>query len=98
MQKLNSKSGQDLHDWLGEVIDIPLFLKTYAVNVTVGMWDDYWNNGNNYYMYFNASGTSGYKFYFIPYDYDNTLGTSQNVCRIEDSGTCTPLKWGSNSM
>ena len=98
MKKLNSKSGQDLHDWLDQTIDIPLFLKTYAVNVTVGMWDDYWNNGNNYYIYFNAPGTSGYKFYFIPYDYDNTLGTSQSLLRIEDSGTCTPLKWGSNTM
>ena len=40
MYKLKTKSGEELHDWLGEVIDIPLFLKTYAVNVTVGMWDD----------------------------------------------------------
>lgn len=97
MVKLNTKKGDDLHDWLGEVIDIPLFLKTYAVNVTVGMWDDYWNNGNNYYMYFNSGGTEGYKFFFIPYDYDNTLGTSQNCMRLSDSGRDTPLKWGSNA-
>ncbi len=97
MYKLKTKSGAELKAWLEETIDIPLLLKTYAVNVTVGMWDDYWNNGNNYYMYFNAGSTDGYKFYFIPYDYDNTLGTSQNVMRIEDSGTCTPLKWGSNA-
>lgn len=98
MQKLNTKSGTELHDWLGEVIDIPLFLKTYAVNVTVGMWDDYWNNGNNYYMYFNAGGTEGYRFYFIPYDYDNTLGTSQSCMRLSDSGRDTPLKWGTNAQ
>lgn len=98
MYKLKTKSGQELHDWLGEVIDIPLFLKTYAVNVTVGMWDDYWNNGNNYYMYFNAGGTEGYKFYFIPYDYDNTLGTSQSCMRLSDSGRDTPLKWGTNAQ
>lgn len=98
MQKLNTKSGTELHDWLGEVIDIPLFLKTYAVNVTVGMWDDYWNNGNNYYIYFNAGGTEGYKFYFIPYDYDNTLGTSQSCMRLSDSGRDTPLKWGTNAQ
>ena len=97
MKKLNTKSGQDLHDWLGEIIDIPLFLKTYAVNVTVGMWDDYWNNGNNYYMYFTSGGTEGYKFYFIPYDYDNSLGTSQACGRLSDSGRDTPLKWGSNA-
>ena len=98
MKKLNSKSGQDLHDWLGEIIDIPLFLKTYAVNVTVGMWDDYWNNGNNFYMYFTSGGTEGYKFYFIPYDYDNSLGTSQACGRLSDSGRDTPLKWGSNTQ
>lgn len=100
MYKLKTKSGADLKAWLEETIDIPLLLKTYAVNVTVGMWDDYWNNGNNYYMYFNTSGTSGYKFYFIPYDYDNTLGTSVNAgeeMRINDSGRDTPLKWGSNA-
>lgn len=97
MKKLANLSGQELHDWLGETIDIPLFLKTYAVNVTVGMWDDYWNNGNNYYMYFTGGSTSGYKFYFIPYDYDNTLGTSAAVYRLSDSGRDTPLKWGTNA-
>ena len=97
MYKLKTKSGADLKAWLEETIDIPLLLKTYAVNVTVGMWDDYWNNGNNYYMYFNTGGTSGYKFYFIPYDYDNTLGTSASVMRLSDSGRDTPLKWGSNA-
>ncbi len=94
MKKLNSKSGTELHDWLGEVIDIPLFLKTYAVNVAVGMWDDYWNNSNNYYLYFNQSGNEGYKLYFIPYDYDNTLGTS-NHCGVQsDAGRQDPLNWG----
>ncbi|MBO7300361.1 MAG: CotH kinase family protein [Tidjanibacter sp.] len=97
MKKLSTLRGTELHDWLGEVIDIPLFLKTYAVNATVGMWDDYWNNGNNYYMYFTGGGTSGYKFYFIPYDYDNTLGTSQSCVSLSDSGRDTPLKWGSNT-
>ena len=97
MKKLQNLEGDELHDWLGETVDIPLFLKTYAVNVTVGMWDDYWNNGNNYYMYFTGGGTTGYKFYFIPYDYDNSLGTSADCYRLSDSGRDTPLKWGSNA-
>ena len=41
-------------------MDVNLFLKTY-VNVMVGMWDDYWNNSNNFYFYFDGAG----KFYFI---------------------------------
>jgi spore coat protein CotH len=52
-------------------MDVDLFLKTYAVSVIVGMWDDYWaDNGNNYYFYFDSDG----KVYFIPYDYDNSMG------------------------
>lgn len=97
MRKLNSKSGSDLHDWLGEVIDIPLFLKTYAVNVTVGMWDDYWNNANNYYLYFNQPGTEGYKLYLIPYDYDNSLGTTNNCGVQNDAGRHDPLNWGNGN-
>ena len=53
------------------------------------MWDDYWNNSNNYYFYFDSDG----KFYFIPYDYDNTLGTS---LLMTDSGKQDPYNWGKN--
>lgn len=65
-----------------------LFLRTYAINVILGMWDDYWVNKNNFYFYFDTDG----KAYFIPYDYDNCLGT--NGCDV-DAGTQNPLVWGS---
>ena len=65
-----------------------LFLRTYAINVILGMWDDYWVNKNNFYFYFDKDG----KAYFIPYDYDNILGT--NGCGV-DAGTQNPLVWGS---
>lgn len=65
-----------------------LFLRTYAINVILGMWDDYWVNKNNFYFYFDTDG----KAYFIPYDYDNILGT--NGCGV-DAGTQNPLIWGS---
>lgn len=84
---LNNKQGADFKSWIASKMDVPLFLKTYAVNVMVGMWDDYWVNGNNFYFYFAGNG----KAYFIPYDYDNTLGTSGI---ITNSGTQNPLKWG----
>ena len=58
------------------------------------MWDDYWNNANNYYLYFNNTGLTGYKFYFIPYDYDNTLGTSLRCGNQDDAGRQDPLHWG----
>jgi spore coat protein CotH len=84
---LNTKTGAAFQTWIEGRMDIPLFLKTYAVNVVVGMWDDYWVNSNNFYFYFAGNG----KAYFIPYDYDNTLGTSQIV---NNSGTQNLLTWG----
>lgn len=81
-----SAGSAELKTFLESRMDVDLFLKTYAVNVMVGMWDDYWVNTNNFYFYFDADG----KFYFIPYDYDNTLGTSLMI----NSGTQNPLQWG----
>jgi len=87
---LNGKTGDDFKTWISQKMDVELFLKTYAVNVICGMWDDYWCNKNNYYFYFDSAG----KFYFIPYDYDNTLGTS---AIMKDAGKQDLLNWGSTS-
>ncbi|MBP1663265.1 MAG: hypothetical protein H6Q19_405, partial [Bacteroidetes bacterium] len=84
----NSKTGDDFKTWIEQRMDVPLFLKTYAVSTLCGMWDDYWNNSNNFYFYFDTDN----KFYFIPYDYDNTLGTS---LLMTNSGTQDLLRWGS---
>ena len=94
MLKLNGKSDESFYTWIQQVCDVDLLLKTYAVNVAVGMWDDYWNNANNYYIYFNTTDPLNYQFFFIPYDYDNTLGTSINGGAQSDSGRQNPLKWG----
>jgi hypothetical protein len=59
------------------------------------MWDDYWNNSNNYYLFFTKG--KDYKVWFIPYDYDNTLGTSANCGVQSDSGRQDPYNWGSDS-
>ena len=93
-RKLTTLKGQEFHDWIASVCDVELLLRTYAVNVVVGMWDDYWNHSNNYYLYFNSTDKENYKVFLIPFDYDNTLGTSHN-CGIQgDSGTQDPLNWG----
>lgn len=88
--ELNAQSSTSLKSWITAHCDVDLLLKTYAVNVMVGMWDDYWINSNNYYFYLDASS----KLTFIPYDYDNTLGTS---AIINDSGTQNLLSWGNSS-
>lgn len=89
INNLNTKTGADFEQWISQKMDVNLFLKTYAVNVLVGMWDDYWGNGNNYYLYFSPNG----KVYFIPYDYDNTLGTSLSSYYF-NTGTQDLLNWG----
>lgn len=61
-----------IKDFYTNKMDGDLFLRTYAVSVILGMWDDYWMNSNNFYFYFDESG----KAYFIPFDYDNILGVN----------------------
>lgn len=97
MNKLSSLNDNQFYTWIQSVTDVDLLLKTYAVNVAVGMWDDYWNNANNYYIYFNSKHLHDYKFYFIPYDYDNTLGTSLRCGNQDDAGRQDPLHWGNDN-
>ena len=97
ISKAKNKTGKDFHDWFASHCDVPLLLRTYAVNVACGMWDDYWNNCNNYYVYFNSTDVSNYKFYFIPYDYDNTLGTCSECGVQKDAAKQDPLNWGSDN-
>ena len=80
---------QKVKDFYTNKMDGDLFLRTYAINVILGMNDDYWVNNNNFYFYFDEDG----KGYFIPYDYDNILGVS---CVGDfDVGTKNPMEWGS---
>ena len=97
IKNLNGLSGTAFDNWIASHMDVDLFLKTMAVNVAVGMWDDYWNNSNNYYLYFNSTDKENYKVWFIPYDYDNTLGTSLNCGVQSDAGRQNPLQWGHQS-
>ena len=70
--------------------DMDFFLKTYAINIICGMDDDYWGNANNYYLYFDTGKGGSGKVYFIPFDYDNTLGSSIQGEGILDD----PMRWG----
>ena len=92
--KAHGTPGDSFYKWIKEVCDVELLMRTYAVNVALGMWDDYWNNGNNYYLYFNSQDKLKYKIFFIPYDYDNTLGTSNAY----DSAKQDPLNWGDKGI
>ncbi len=91
IDNLNGLSGDSFVAWITNAMDVDQFLKTYAVIVTLGAWDDYWgNNSNNYYLYFDENG----KAYFIPYDYDGVLGVNLGST---DTGTQTPYNWNGSS-
>ena len=92
--KLNTLRGSDFYHWIQEVCDVDLLLGMYAANVALGHWDDYWNDMNNFYLYFNSRDPEHYKVYMIQYDYDNTLGTSHRCGVQSDSGRHDPYHWG----
>lgn len=65
-----------------EIFDVRGFLRWASVNVLLGAWDNYYQTPSNYYLY--NSGKRGGKnafmktpyFHWIPWDYDNSFGTS----------------------
>ncbi|MFC2085417.1 CotH kinase family protein, partial [Bacteroidota bacterium] len=68
---INNTPNEYFTDSLEAIINIKDVLMYFAVNVSVGGWDDYWFLKNNYYLYYSPSEDI---FHFIPYDYDNTFG------------------------
>lgn len=96
LRNIRSMNHNDFLKWISNVCDVELLLRTYAVNVTVGMWDDYWNRGNNFYLYFNSTSKDSYKVYFIPFDYEMSLGNSRKNI-MEDPGRQNPYEWGTQN-
>lgn len=94
--KVNMKDNSEFAAWVAGACDVHLLLRTIAVTVAVGSWDDYWNNHNNWYLYFDRL-DSGYRFYYIPYDFDYTLGTSGDTYFQKDAALKNPLNWGSSA-
>ena len=70
VNNLGGLSGTDLKAYLEANVDVDMFLRYLAMNVILGMPDDYWAMGNNYYLFFPDDG----KITFLPYDYDHGLG------------------------
>lgn len=87
IDQLSSISEADFPAWIAGKMDVQLFLKTLAANVALGMWDDHWWNKNNFYLNLDSDG----RVYMVPYDYDNTLGTSWQGL---DIGRYSPINWG----
>lgn len=70
VNNIGGLSDMALKSYLDDNFDVDRFLRFLAMNVILGMPDDYWAMGNNYYLFFPDNG----KITFLPYDYDHGLG------------------------
>jgi spore coat protein H len=79
-------------DQIESVFDVQPFLRALAVNVMIGMADDYWRGGNNYYLFKNPAQSN--KWTYLPYDNDRTFGINTFGPAAETSSV---IHWGDNS-
>ncbi|MCX6305059.1 MAG: CotH kinase family protein [Bacteroidetes bacterium] len=68
---LNQPAGGTFAQDIPVILNVDHFLKSLALDVATGNWDDYGYNRNNYYLYENPADS---KVDFITYDPDNTFG------------------------
>ncbi len=64
---------------INRVFNVQAYLKTLAMEVLIGHWDNYFCNKNNYFLYHN---TKTGKFEYLPYDMDNTFGVQWGYSNI----------------
>ena len=76
---------------LERIFDVQMYLRTLAMEVLNGHWDNYYANKNNYYLYNNPS--TG-KFIYLPYDMDNTFGVQWGFSNINNRDI---YNWGTSS-
>lgn len=86
-QNFTQLEGDDFKNYVAAHINMPLMLKGLAAEAVLGHWDGFWGNGNNYFIYIDEREVM----HFVPYDTDNTLGTSLFV---DDVGERNPLEFG----
>lgn len=68
---INTTAVSNLPCELPKVFDVHTYLKTMAIDVLTGNWDNYIYNKNNFYLYHHQLSD---QFVYMPYDLDNTLG------------------------
>ncbi len=87
---LNNTSDEEFVTEIEKVLNIDRQLMWIACNVLLGAWDDYWNLAKNYYFYHDI--LTG-QFYYIPHDYDGSLGTDWYHGHIAHGN---PYNWSRN--
>ncbi len=68
---LNNSSDTEFEENIQSAFNVPLFLKTLAVDVATNNWDSYMEHGRNWYMY---EDTNTGQIHWIPWDYNLALG------------------------
>ncbi len=86
-------TGNPTQQMLEQAIDIPALLRAQAVNAFLGNWDDYWRNGNNYYLVLNPVTD---KWLFVPYDYDIVL--FDRIWAIGGVAEASFMDWGADRL
>ncbi len=92
---LNNTALIDFKREIEKVFDVNGFLRSLAIDVVTGSWDNYWYLKNNFYLYNNPN--TGL-FHYIPYDFDNTFGIWWDGIEAGiDWGTRNVYDWGNLS-
>ncbi len=93
---LNQPVDAAFGEHISAILNVQSVLKSFALDIATGNWDDYFYNKNNYYLYDNpATG----KFEFFTFDTDNTFGVDwlgkdwakRNCLSWQKSGEPRPL-------
>lgn len=93
---LTTARDREYEAYINRSFNINNFLTATALNVAIGMPDDYWAMGNNYYLYFNPLGRIEY----MPYDYDNSLGAGWDGSQFggyEGIATADIMRWNNTA-
>lgn len=92
LTNLNTLRGEQFKEWAENAMDVDLMLRVMACEAAIGHWDDFWCNGNNFYIYFDNDGDKRMR--FMPYDLDNTLGAGGKYASADRD----LLQWGSSPL
>ena len=88
LKNLTMKINTTAADSIANYINLDIFLKTLAVDVSLNNWDSYFEHGRNFYLY-NDIGTN--KFQWIPWDYNLAFAATDYQILLPDSRSRKPL-------
>lgn len=87
-KQLNQPVDNQFTTNIEKILNVESVIKSFALDVAMGNWDDYAYNKNNYFLYQNQQTK---KFEFITYDTDNCAGI--NWINGKDWATLNCYKW-----